>query len=86
MPRRRFAPPSDIEPLFHFCRHCDGNYTPQEGSIEGVYPECAQRLYTRRDRAGGGSMTPGAIPGLRRLPARGGVLRPRAVVQGYRGG
>lgn len=41
MPRRRIAPPSDIEPLFHFCHHCDGNYTPQEGSIEGVYPECA---------------------------------------------
>ena len=35
MPRRRYAPPSDIEPLFHFCRHCGGDYTPQEDGIEG---------------------------------------------------
>lgn len=52
MPRRRYAPPSDIEPLFHFCRHCGGDYTPQEGGIEGVCPECAQRLYTRCDECG----------------------------------
>ena len=51
MPRRRFTPPSDIEPLFHFCRHC-GDYTPQEDGIEGVCPECAQRLYTRCDECG----------------------------------
>lgn len=37
-------PPSDIEPLFHFCRHCGGDYTPQEGGVEGVCPDCAQRL------------------------------------------
>ena len=52
MPRRRFTPPSDIEPLFHFCRHCGGDYTPQEDGIEGVCPECAQRLYTRYDECG----------------------------------
>lgn len=52
MPRRRFTPPSDIEPLFHFCRHCGGDYTPQEDGIEGVCPECAQRLYTRCDECG----------------------------------
>lgn len=52
MPRRRYAPPSDIEPLFHFCRHCGGDYTPQEGGIERVCPECAQRLYTRCDECG----------------------------------
>ena len=38
MPRRRFTPPSDIEPLFHFCRHCGGDYTPQEDGIEGGLP------------------------------------------------
>lgn len=52
MPRRRFTPPSDIDPLFHFCRHCGGDYTPQEDGIEGVCPECAQRLYTRCDECG----------------------------------
>ena len=52
MPRRRFTPPSDIEPLFHFCRHCGGDYTPQEDGIEGVCPECAQRLYRRCDECG----------------------------------
>lgn len=49
MPRRRFTPPSNIEPLFHFCRHCGGDYTPREDGIEGVCQECAQRLYTRYD-------------------------------------
>lgn len=48
----RCAPPSDIEPLFHFCRHCGGDYTPQEGGIEGVCPECAQHLYTRCNERG----------------------------------
>lgn len=38
MPRRRYVPPSDIEPLFHFCRHCGGDYTPQEGGVEGGLP------------------------------------------------
>ena len=52
MPRRRYTPPSDIEPLFHFCQHCGRDYTPQEGGIEGACPECTARLYTRCDKCG----------------------------------
>ncbi len=50
--KEKIRAPSDIEPLFHFCHHCGGDYTPQEGGIEGVCPECAQHLYTRCDERG----------------------------------
>lgn len=67
-------PPSDIEPLFHFCRHCGGNYTPQEGGIEGVCPEYARRLYKRCDECGAtipaADALTGRSPGSRHGPCR----------------